>query len=146
MTEPIRIPNIENYTQEIVNGELILIPKKKVKKTLYEILVDRLINEFNLEGQMFIIKNLEKNIREDYNNEQKRCEMYEAEICEWTSGTDRTLETDNKREWLKKLVGISYKKMEDIKRKNIVIKNLKYNLKMTELEEFIESAIDLELI
>jgi len=28
MTEVIRIPNIENYTQEIINGELILTPKK----------------------------------------------------------------------------------------------------------------------
>lgn len=27
MTELIRIPNIENYTQEIINGELILTPK-----------------------------------------------------------------------------------------------------------------------
>ena len=27
--EPIRIPNIENYTQEIINGELILTPKKQ---------------------------------------------------------------------------------------------------------------------
>ena len=27
MTELIRIPNIENYTQEIINGELILISK-----------------------------------------------------------------------------------------------------------------------
>ena len=29
MTEVIRIPNIENYTQEIINGELILVPKKQ---------------------------------------------------------------------------------------------------------------------
>ncbi len=29
MTELIRIPNIENYTQEIINGELILRVKKK---------------------------------------------------------------------------------------------------------------------
>jgi hypothetical protein len=29
MTEVIRIPNIENYTQEIINGELILTPKKQ---------------------------------------------------------------------------------------------------------------------
>lgn len=29
MTEQIRIPNIENYTQEIINGELILTPKKQ---------------------------------------------------------------------------------------------------------------------
>ena len=28
MTEVIRIPNIENYTQEIINGELILTPRK----------------------------------------------------------------------------------------------------------------------
>ena len=29
MSEPIRIPNIENYTLEIINGELILTPKKQ---------------------------------------------------------------------------------------------------------------------
>lgn len=29
MTELIRIPNIENYTQEIINGDLILTPKKQ---------------------------------------------------------------------------------------------------------------------
>jgi len=29
MTEIIRIPNIENYTQEIINGELILTPKQR---------------------------------------------------------------------------------------------------------------------
>jgi hypothetical protein len=29
MTEQIRIPDIENYTQEIINGELLLTPKKK---------------------------------------------------------------------------------------------------------------------
>ena len=29
MSEVIRIPNIENYTQEIINGELILTPKKQ---------------------------------------------------------------------------------------------------------------------
>ena len=29
MAETIRVPNIENYTQEIVNGELILTPKNQ---------------------------------------------------------------------------------------------------------------------
>lgn len=29
MAEQIRIPNIQNYTQEIINGELILTPKKQ---------------------------------------------------------------------------------------------------------------------
>jgi len=29
MTEQIRVPNIEQYTQEIINNELILTPKKK---------------------------------------------------------------------------------------------------------------------
>ena len=29
MTDLICIPNIENYTQEIINGELILTPKKQ---------------------------------------------------------------------------------------------------------------------
>jgi len=30
MSEIIRIPNIEKYTQEIINGELILTPKKVI--------------------------------------------------------------------------------------------------------------------
>lgn len=30
MSEPIHIPNINNYTQEIINGELILTPKKNI--------------------------------------------------------------------------------------------------------------------
>lgn len=29
MTELIRIPNVENYTQKIINGDLILTPKKQ---------------------------------------------------------------------------------------------------------------------
>ena len=29
MTKVMRIPNIENYSQEFINGELILIPKKQ---------------------------------------------------------------------------------------------------------------------
>ena len=28
MTDIIRIPNIINYTQEVINGELVLTPKK----------------------------------------------------------------------------------------------------------------------
>ena len=41
MTEEIRIPNIENYIQEIINGELILTPKKKyiTEEELYRILI-----------------------------------------------------------------------------------------------------------
>lgn len=30
MSEIIRIPNIENYTQEIINGELVLTPKTQM--------------------------------------------------------------------------------------------------------------------
>jgi hypothetical protein len=29
MAEVIRIPNIANYTQEIINGDLVLTPKKQ---------------------------------------------------------------------------------------------------------------------
>ena len=29
MTEPIRIPNIEDYTMEIINGQLIVTPKEE---------------------------------------------------------------------------------------------------------------------
>jgi len=32
MTEIIRIPNIEKYTQEIINGELILVSDHKKSK------------------------------------------------------------------------------------------------------------------
>lgn len=30
MSDIIRIPNIENYNQEIINGELVLTPKMRV--------------------------------------------------------------------------------------------------------------------
>ena len=111
MTETIRIPNIEKYTQEIVNGELVLKPKITVKKSTFEKKVDKLIKECNIQGKVFILKKIEKNMREDYNNEGKRIEMYESEISEIAE----TLDTDDKREWLKKLVVISWAKMEEIK-------------------------------
>jgi hypothetical protein len=49
MTEIIYIPNIENYTQEIVNGELILTPKPDYmtqKQNITESIIDyKSINE-----------------------------------------------------------------------------------------------------
>lgn len=38
MSDIIRIPNILNYTQEIINGDLILTPKIKIIKSEYELL------------------------------------------------------------------------------------------------------------
>jgi hypothetical protein len=106
MTETIRIPNIENYIQEIVNGELVLTPKTVVKKTSFEKYIDKVINQCNIEGKCFILKKLERNLRDDYNYNCKQCEIYESEILE-------TLDTDGKREWLKKLLSILYKKKEE---------------------------------
>ena len=38
MSDIIRIPNILNYTQEIINGDLILTPKIKIIQSEYELL------------------------------------------------------------------------------------------------------------
>lgn len=61
MTEIIRIPNIENYIQEIIDGELILTPKKITPENITE-------NELymtcitNSKIEECIIKKEEKNI------------------------------------------------------------------------------------
>lgn len=58
MTDIIRIPNIENYTQEIINGELILTPKN----------IDIFINEENFKKIDFShAKIIECNIYYDKN-------------------------------------------------------------------------------
>ncbi len=108
MSETIRIPNIENYIQEIVNGELVLTPKHLFQKSTFEKRVDKLIKECNIQGKVFILKNIERNMNDEFMNERKRMEMYESEIA-------KTLDTDDKREYLKKLAYISCIKMEEIK-------------------------------
>ncbi len=76
MSETIRIPNIENYFQEIVNGELVLKPKK-IKK---------------LPEDAFLIAR-------EYHFMGKLSEHYEAEITEFS-------ENHEYRELLKRYVGI----------------------------------------
>jgi hypothetical protein len=61
MTEQIRIPNIKNYTQEIINGELILTPKKQY-------ITENEFNMTNFKGSKVkecIIKNNEEIISTD---------------------------------------------------------------------------------
>lgn len=41
MAEIIRIPNIENYTQEIINGDLILTPKLQSIPVINKVLHDQ---------------------------------------------------------------------------------------------------------
>ena len=83
MTETIRIPNIEKYTQEIVNGELVLTPKKFKKFS-----DDEFINE-QVARQMVL----------EYSFHGCRSEKYESKISELD-------ENDEYRELLKRQVGM----------------------------------------
>lgn len=82
MSEIIRIPNIENYIQEIINGELILTPKN-----LKNCSDDDCNNEQNAR-QMFL----------EYRLLGRCSEEYESRITEYVSN-------DERREYLKKKVG-----------------------------------------
>ena len=66
MSEIIRIPNIENYTQEFVNGELVLTPKKHT----------------NIPYEAF-------NIALEYYYMGKLSEFYECEITELSENCER---------------------------------------------------------
>lgn len=83
MTEIIRIPNIENYIQEIINGELVLTPKNLKNTSDYEF-----INE-PIARQMVV----------EYICHARRSEHYESQITELK-------EYDEQREILKRQVGI----------------------------------------
>ncbi len=76
MSEIIYIPNIENYNQEIVNGELVLTPKKFKKFSGSAVIIAR---EYYFLGKL--------------------SEYYEAEISELH-------ENDTHREFVKRQVGM----------------------------------------
>lgn len=83
MSGVIRISNIDNYNQEIINGELVLTPKNFKKFS-----EDDFINE-QIARQMFL----------EYDFHGRRSEKYEFEITQHP-------ENDNLREYLKKQVGM----------------------------------------
>lgn len=63
MAEQIRIPNIENYIQEIINGELILTPKKNYKTENEINMIDftkSIIQECVIKNQEEILSNKNK--------------------------------------------------------------------------------------
>ena len=68
MSEIIRVHNIENYIQEIINGELVLTPKNLKKNS-----DDDFVNE-QIARYMFL----------EYNFHIRRSEQYELEITECT--------------------------------------------------------------
>lgn len=82
MTEIIRIPNIENYTIEIIDGGLILTPKT-------------LINS----DKEFINEQIARSMILDYHFHDRRSVEYELEITE-------NAENDERREFLKREVGM----------------------------------------
>lgn len=84
MSEIIRIPNIENYIQEIINGELVLTPKNLIKNKLDE---------------GFINEQIARYMVLEYYLHGRRSERYESEIAELA-------ENNEQREFLKREVGI----------------------------------------
>jgi hypothetical protein len=82
MSETIRIPNIENYTLEILNGELVLKPKNLIKSD------DEFINE-----------QIARSMVLEYHFHGRRSADYELEICE-------NAKNDERREFLKRQVGM----------------------------------------
>jgi hypothetical protein len=83
MSEIIRIPNIENYIQEIVNGELVLTPKNFKK----------------FSDDDFINEQIARHMVLEYSFHGRRSEHYESEITEYP-------ENDEQREFLKRQVGM----------------------------------------
>jgi len=83
MSETIRIPNIENYIQEIINGELVLTPKNLKKFS-----DDDFINE-QIARQMVL----------EYYFHGRTLKEYELKISELA-------EDDEHRELLKRQVGM----------------------------------------
>ena len=81
MSDIIRIPNILNYTQEIINGDLILTPKIKIIQSEYELLNNYLFGNSTI---------LECSIKNNENEEiiSKKCSVISyASILEdiWVS-------------------------------------------------------------
>jgi len=96
MSEIIRIPNIENYVQEIINGELVLTPK----------------NLKNFQGDNFINEQIARHMIIDYHFHERRSEEYESEIAEFP-------ENDEHRETLRRQIGIIHVKKFTLRQKFI---------------------------
>ncbi len=94
MTEIIRTPNIENYIQEIINGELVLTPKNLKKFS-----ADDFINE-QIARQMVL----------EYYFHGRTLKEYELEISELAEDDEHReflkREDDEHRELLKRQVGM----------------------------------------
>jgi hypothetical protein len=101
MSEIIRIPNIENYIQEIINGELILTPKN-----LKNCSDDECNNEENAR-QMFLEYHLLGRLSEQHESEI-------IEFCEYDA-------YDEQREFLKGQVGLIHQKKIMINKKFVKI-------------------------
>lgn len=83
MSEIIRIPNIENYIQEIINGELVLTPKNFKK----------------FSDDEFINEQIARSMVLEYHFHGRRSADYELEICE-------NAKNDERMEFLKRQVGM----------------------------------------
>jgi hypothetical protein len=94
MTEIIRIPNIENYIQEIINGELVLTPK----------------NLKNTSDDAFINEQIARQMVLEYYFHGHNYKKYEIEICELAVDEEHRQclkrEDDEHRELLKRQVGM----------------------------------------
>jgi hypothetical protein len=96
MSEIIRIPNIENYVQEIKNGELVLTPK----------------NLKNFQGDNFVNEQIARHMIIEYHFLERRSEEYESEIAEFP-------ENDKHREILRRLIRIIIVKKFTLRQKFI---------------------------
>jgi hypothetical protein len=94
MTEIIRIPNIENYIQEIINGELVLTPK----------------NLKNTSDDAFINEQIARQMVLEYYFHGRTLKEYELEIYKLANDDECRVflirEDDEDRELLKRQVGM----------------------------------------
>jgi hypothetical protein len=94
MTEIIRIPNIENYIQEIINGELVLTPK----------------NFKNTSDDAFINEQIARQMVLEYYFHGRTLKEYELEIYKLANDDECRVflirEDDEDRELLKRQVGM----------------------------------------
>jgi hypothetical protein len=94
MTEIIRIPNIENYIQEIINGELVLTPK----------------NLKNTSDDAFINEQIARQMVLEYYFHGRTLKEYELEIYKLANDDEcrafLNREDDEDRELLKRQVGM----------------------------------------
>jgi len=94
MTEIIRIPNIENYIQEIINGELVLTPK----------------NLKNTSDDAFINEQIARQMVLEYYFHGRTLKEYELKISELAEDDEHReflkRQDDEDRELLKRQVGM----------------------------------------